>query len=76
MEPLHVAVSALAALLPITNPVGGLATSAGLTDGFGRDSVKRQAVMTGLYVFAILTVFAVLGTLVLEGLGSSSFTDR
>jgi multiple antibiotic resistance protein len=61
----------LAALLPITNPVGGLATFAGLTDGIGRDSVKRQAVMTGVYVFAILTVFAVLGTLVLEGLGIS-----
>jgi multiple antibiotic resistance protein len=27
--------------------------------------------MTGVYVFAILTVFAVLGTLVLEGLGIS-----
>ncbi|MFD7155550.1 MarC family protein [Kribbella sp. NPDC059898] len=69
MEPVHVAIAALAALLPITNPVGALATFAGLTDGFSHTAVRRQAVMTGLYAFVILTVFAVLGTVVLAGLG-------
>jgi multiple antibiotic resistance protein len=69
VQPVHVAISALAALLPITNPIGALAAFAGLTDGVDRAAVKRQAVMTGLYVFGILAVFAVLGTLVLEGFG-------
>ena len=69
MKPVHVAVSALAALLPITNPVGALATFAGMTDGVERTAMKRQAVMTGIYVLGILTVFALLGTLVLKGLG-------
>ncbi|WP_238151057.1 MULTISPECIES: MarC family protein [Kribbella] len=69
MEPVHVAVSALAALLPIMNPIGALATFAGLTEGVDRAAMKRQAVMTGVYVLAILTVFALFGTLVLEGLG-------
>ncbi|MEV4261160.1 MarC family protein [Kribbella sp. NPDC049584] len=69
MEPVHVAVSALAALLPITNPIGALATFAGLTEGVDRAAMRRQAVMTGVYVLGILAVFALLGTLVLEGLG-------
>ncbi|MGW7680631.1 MarC family protein [Kribbella sp. NPDC054772] len=69
MEPVHVAVAALAALLPIMNPIGALATFAGLTQGVGRTAIRRQAVLTGVYVFGILTVFALLGTLVLEGLG-------
>ncbi|MEU8221394.1 hypothetical protein [Kribbella sp. NPDC048915] len=53
MEPVHVAVSALAALLPIMNPIGALATFAGLTDGVGRAAMRRQAVMTGVYVLGI-----------------------
>jgi multiple antibiotic resistance protein len=69
VQAVHVAISALAALLPITNPIGGLATFAGLTNGVGRSAMRRQAVMTGVYVFGILTVFALFGSLVLEGLG-------
>jgi multiple antibiotic resistance protein len=69
VEPVHVAVSALAALLPITNPVGALAAFAGLTEGVDSAAMRRQAVMTGVYVLGILAVFALLGTLVLEGLG-------
>jgi multiple antibiotic resistance protein len=69
VEPVHVAVSALAALLPITNPIGALATFAGLTAGVDPAAMKRQAIRTGVYVLGILAVFALLGTLVLEGLG-------
>jgi multiple antibiotic resistance protein len=69
VEPVHVAISALAALLPITNPIGALATFAGLTGGVDRPAMNRQALMTGVYVLGILAVFALLGTLVLEGLG-------
>ncbi|TCC06475.1 hypothetical protein E0H45_30280 [Kribbella soli] len=54
------------------NPIGALATFAGLTDGVECAAMKRQAVMTGVYVLAILTVFALLGTSVLEGLGALS----
>lgn len=67
----QVAVAALAALLPITNPLGALAAYAGLTGSFTPAQVRRQAMMTGVYVFAILAVFAVLGSLVLEAFGIS-----
>jgi multiple antibiotic resistance protein len=66
-----VAVAALGALLPITNPLGALAAYAGLTGGFTPDQVRAQAVRTAAYVFAILAVFTLLGSLVLEAFGIS-----
>jgi multiple antibiotic resistance protein len=69
MNVLAVAGSALAALLPITNPVGALASFAGLTGGMAAQDIRRQAVRTALYVFAILAVFTILGSLVLEAFG-------
>ena len=71
MDVLHVAVAALAALLPITNPLGALAAFAGLTGSFDPAQVRRQAVLVGVYVAAILGVFALLGSFVLEGFGIS-----
>jgi multiple antibiotic resistance protein len=64
-----VAGAAFAALLPITNPVGALAAFAGLTTSMPPPSVRKQAVRTGVYVFAILAVFALLGSLLLHALG-------
>lgn len=61
--------AAIAALLPITNPIGALAAFAGLTEAMPAPHVRRQAVMTGVYVFAILAVFTLLGTLVLHAFG-------
>ena len=49
------------ALAPITNPIGGLAAFAGLTAADDPVAVRSQAWKTGIYVFAILTVFAVSG---------------
>jgi multiple antibiotic resistance protein len=69
MSAVAVAGSALAALLPITNPVGALASFAGLTGGLTAQDIRKQAVRTAAYVFAILAVFTVLGSLVLEALG-------
>jgi multiple antibiotic resistance protein len=64
-----VAGAAIGALLPITNPIGALAAFAGLTEGMPAPHVRRQALMTGIYVFAILAVFTLLGTLVLHAFG-------
>lgn len=64
-----VALAALGALLPITNPVGALAAYAGLTGGMDHADIRRQAVRTGAYVFLILAVFTLFGSLVLSAFG-------
>ena len=69
MHALQVAVSAFVALLPITNPIGAVAAFAGMTGSQEPAAVRRQATMTGVYVFVILAVFAVLGTVVLSAFG-------
>ncbi|MFI7589254.1 MarC family protein [Spongisporangium articulatum] len=66
---LTVFLAALGALLPITNPLGAVAAYAGLTGNLEPAEVKRQAVRTAVYVAAILTVFALFGSLVLEAFG-------
>ena len=57
------------ALAPITNPIGGLAAFAGLTAADDPAAVRSQAWKTGIYVFAILTVFAVSGSLIMRFFG-------
>ncbi|MDR6117535.1 multiple antibiotic resistance protein [Aeromicrobium sp. SORGH_AS981] len=69
MTSVSVAIAALAALLPITNPLGAVAAFAALTEGQPADQVRRQAWRTGIYVAAILGVFALLGSLVLSAFG-------
>jgi multiple antibiotic resistance protein len=69
VSPLQVAASAFVGLLPITNPLGAVAAFAGLTSAQAPPQVRREAVMTGIYVFAILGVFALFGTVVLEAFG-------
>lgn len=69
MSVLAVAGAALAALLPITNPVGALAAYAGLSGELDPAEVRRQATRTGIYVFAILAVFTLFGSLVLSAFG-------
>lgn len=69
MQAITVALAALGALLPITNPVGALAIYAGVTSGFPQQEVRRQAVRAGIYVFLILAVFAMFGSLVLSAFG-------
>ncbi|MGN6160104.1 MAG: MarC family protein [Marmoricola sp.] len=71
MESITVAAAALGALLPITNPVGGLAIYAGLTGGYSKEEVRRQGLRTGVYVFLILAVFALFGSLLLSAFGIS-----
>ena len=61
--------AAILALTPITNPIGGLAAFAGLTAGDSPAAVRSQAWKTGIYVFAILTVFAVSGSLIMRFFG-------
>lgn len=63
--------ASLAALIPITNPFGAIAAYAGLSSSLTPEQVKSQAWRTGLYVFAILAVFAAIGSLVLDALGIS-----
>ena len=64
-------VAALAALIPITNPIGAVAAYAGLSAHLDADDRRRQAWRTGIYVAVILAAFAVLGTLILQLLGIS-----
>ena len=61
--------AALGALLPLTNPVGALAAYAALTADLDQSEVRKQATRTGLYVFAILAVFTLFGSLVLSAFG-------
>ncbi len=68
---LSVFVAALAALVPITNPIGAVAAYAGLSAHLGEADRRRQSWLTGVYVTVILTVFALLGTLILEFFGIS-----
>lgn len=63
--------ASFAALIPITNPFGAIAAYAGLSAGLSPAQVRRQAWRTGVYVGAILVVFAVVGTLLLTFLGIS-----
>ncbi|MCZ4500647.1 MAG: rane protein, partial [Marmoricola sp.] len=69
MSVVAVAGSALAALVPITNPIGALASFAGLTGDLPPAEVRRQALRTAIYIFGILAVFTLLGSLVLEAFG-------
>lgn len=69
MTSVSVALAAVAALLPITNPLGAVAAFAALTEGQPTADVRRQAWRTGIYVAAILGVFALLGSLVLSAFG-------
>ena len=69
MNSLAVGLAALGALLPIANPFGALAAYSGLTGGFAAADVRKQAIRTGIYVFAILGVFAMLGSLILSAFG-------
>lgn len=63
--------ASLAALVPITNPVGAIAAYAGLSSSLTPEQMRAQAWRTGIYVFAILAVFAAIGSLVLDALGIS-----
>lgn len=68
-ELLTVFVAALVALIPITNPIGGLAAFAGLTDGLSPREIRAQATRTGVFVFAILAAFTLAGSIVLDAFG-------
>ncbi|WP_312350129.1 MarC family protein [Actinomyces sp.] len=68
---LAVLTATFAALLPITNPLGAVATFAALTAGQEPGRVRRQAWRTAVDVAAVLVVFALLGTLLLNALGVS-----
>lgn len=71
MTIVHVAIAAIAALLPITNPLGAVAAFSGLTGDMEREQVRRQALRTGICVFAILAVFSLVGSYVLSAFGIS-----
>ncbi|MCT1459613.1 hypothetical protein M3G03_08690 [Aestuariimicrobium sp. p3-SID1156] len=58
LDVMSVFLAAVAALLPITNPVGALAAFAGLTANQPKDHLRSQAIRTGVYVFLILAVFS------------------
>ena len=61
--------ASILALAPITNPIGALAAFAGLTAGNTPAAIRSQAWKTGIYVFAILTTFAVCGSFIMRFFG-------
>ena len=61
--------ASILALAPITNPIGALAGFAGLTAGNTPAAIRSQAWKTGIYVFAILTSFAVCGSFIMRFFG-------
>ena len=63
------AVEAFLALFPILNPFGGLAVFFGLTTECTREQRAKDAARIALYVVAILLVFALFGTYVLQFFG-------
>src|SRR4051812_46220926 len=59
------------ALFPIVNPFGGVPLIYALTTSFSRPERKREALMTALYVVAILVAFMLFGRFVLNFFGIS-----
>lgn len=66
---LNVFIAAFAAMLPLTNPIGAVAAFATLTASYSTEDKRNQAIRTGVNVFAILVVFALIGGLVLQAFG-------
>ena len=64
-----VAIEAFLALFPIINPFGGLAVFFGLTTDCTPAQRAKDAARISIYVVAILLVFALLGTYVLQFFG-------
>ena len=63
--------AALVALIPITNPVGALAVYAGMTGTSQPERTRRMAWRTGMWVFAILGAFTLVGALIMSAFGIS-----
>ncbi len=57
------------ALFPIVNPLGNLPVFLSLTEGDSRALRRRQAIMTAVYVVAILVTFLFVGRLLLNLFG-------
>jgi multiple antibiotic resistance protein len=66
---LAVFIATLAALIPITNPIGAVAAFAGLSAEMSPRRIRAQAIRTAVYVAGILVVFAAIGTPLLAALG-------
>lgn len=59
------------ALFPIVNPPGGVPMFFSLTSDYSREERNRTALMTALYVVAILVTFMLVGRFVLSFFGIS-----
>lgn len=62
---------AFLSLFPVVNPVGNLPAFVTLTEGDEPRHRHRQALRTAVWVFALLALFALAGTALLEALGIS-----
>ena len=71
MSTIGVGIAAFLALLPIVNPIGAMASFAGLTSALDPTFVKKQALRTAINVFVILASFTILGSIILEVFGIS-----
>ena len=65
----HFIVAGFAALFPLLNPVGGVAIYASMSSHLDPAEKRKQAIKTAIYIFILLAVFGLLGTLILKGLG-------
>ncbi len=71
MEFLSIALATIVGLLPITNPFSTAALFLGITRDNTPAERRRQALMGCIYMFAILTVFLLVGTAIMEFFGIS-----
>ncbi len=67
----NLAIATVTGLLPIANPFSTAALFLGITKGVSPEERRRQAFMGCVYMFVILTVFLILGTLIMEFFGIS-----
>jgi multiple antibiotic resistance protein len=70
-EYLNIVLATIVALLPITNPVSTAAVFMSITGGDSTENRRKQALKGSLYAFAILIVFLITGTLIMEFFGIS-----
>jgi multiple antibiotic resistance protein len=70
-EYFNIVLATIVALLPITNPVSTAAVFMSITSGDTTENRRKQALKGALYAFAILIVFLITGTLIMEFFGIS-----
>ena len=68
---LHLAITTLAILFPITNPLGNAAIFISITDTLSKDERRNQALKGCIYMFFIILIFFIGGSFIMKFFGLS-----